>query len=226
MALCKPLSLPATQMALAGDSCRDSTRVAGDTVPVFDGLTGQVRAAKICDACAGLRRLFQNPPLVRFPLPPPGDRFDNGRRRVRQRMGDKRAGGRLRRRPGFPRIAWVRADSFPTRAAFPNWPEGRHPHCHSRGLLGLYSRYGPPDRSAAQGDLCHEAPALPVARPSRSLASRSIDNFLGGFFLHKCFAPSGRTANKRHFRPLPKVRERGVTFNRELLSGTRRNPVS
>jgi hypothetical protein len=109
MALCKPLSLPAKQMALAGDSCRDSTRVAGDTVPVFDGLTGQVRAAKICDACAGLRCLFQNPPLVRFPLPPPGDRFDNGRRRVRQRMGDKRAGGRLWRRPGFPRIAWVRA---------------------------------------------------------------------------------------------------------------------
>ena len=35
-----------------------------------------------------------------------------------------------------------------------------------------------------KGDLCHEAPALPVARPSRSSASRSIDNSLGGFFLH------------------------------------------
>jgi hypothetical protein len=54
------------------------------------------------------------------------------------------------------------------------------------------------DREAAQGDLCHEAPALPVTRPSRSLASRSIDNFLGGFFLHKCFAPSGRTAKCGH----------------------------
>jgi hypothetical protein len=45
--------------------------------------------------------------------------------------------------------------------------------------------YGPSDRSAAQGDLCHEAPALPVTRPSRSSASRSIDNYLGGIFLHR-----------------------------------------
>jgi hypothetical protein len=78
----------------------------------------------------------------------------------------------------------ARVDYFPTHAAFPKWPEGRHPHCHFRGLLGLHSRYGPPDRSAAQGDLCREAPALPVTRPSRSPATRSIDNSLGGFFLH------------------------------------------
>src|SRR4029453_4098161 len=31
----------------------------------------------------------------------------------------------------------------------PHTPEGRHPHCHFRGLLRLYSRYGPPNRSAA-----------------------------------------------------------------------------
>jgi aquaporin Z len=36
----------------------------------------------------------------------------------------------------------------------------------------------------AQGDLCHEAPALPVTRPNRSSASRSIDNSLGGILLH------------------------------------------
>jgi hypothetical protein len=35
-----------------------------------------------------------------------------------------------------------------------------------------------------QGDLCHEAPAQPVARPSRSSATSPIDNFLGGTFLH------------------------------------------
>jgi hypothetical protein len=46
--------------------------------------------------------------------------------------------------------------------------------------------------------LCHEAPALPVTRPSRSSATRSIDNSLGGFFLHRQFAPSGRTADRRH----------------------------
>src|SRR5882724_3053444 len=41
--------------------------------------------------------------------------------------------------------------------------------------------------------LCHEAPALPVTRPSRSSATRSIDNSLGGILLHWSFAPSGRT---------------------------------
>ena len=55
--------------------------------------------------------------------------------------------------------------------AFPKWQEGRHPHCHFRGLRRLHSRYGPPDRSATQGDLCHEAPTQSVTRPSRSSAS-------------------------------------------------------
>jgi hypothetical protein len=81
--------------------------------------------------------------------------------------------------------AGARVDYFPAHAAFPKWQEGRHPHCHFRGLLRLHTRYGPPDRSAAQGDLCHEAPALPVTRTSRSSATRSIDNSLGGIFLHK-----------------------------------------
>jgi len=40
-------------------------------------------------------------------------------------------------------------------------------------------------------------PAL-ATRPSRSSASRSIDNYLGGIFLHWWFAPSGRTATIRH----------------------------
>jgi hypothetical protein len=75
-------------------------------------------------------------------------------------------------------------DCFPAHAAFPKWQEGRHPHCHFRGLLGLHTRYGPPDRSVAQGDLCHEAPAQPVTRPSRSSATRTIDNSLGGIFIH------------------------------------------
>src|SRR5207244_5365329 len=80
--------------------------------------------------------------------------------------------------------AGAHIDCFPAHAAFPKWPEGRHPHCHFRGLLGLHRHYGPPDRSVAQGDLCHEASALPVARPNRPSASRSIDNSLGGIFLH------------------------------------------
>jgi cobalamin-dependent methionine synthase I len=43
----------------------------------------------------------------------------------------------------------ARVDCFPTHAAFPKWQEGRHPHCHFRGLLRLHSRYGLPDCSAA-----------------------------------------------------------------------------
>jgi hypothetical protein len=44
--------------------------------------------------------------------------------------------------------------------------------------------HGPPDRSAALGDLCHEAPARAVTRTSRSSATGSIDNSPGGIFLH------------------------------------------
>ena len=60
----------------------------------------------------------------------------------------------------------------PSRAAFPVMQAGRHPQLHFRGLLRLHSRYGPPDRSAAQGGLCHEASTQPVTRPSRSSATR------------------------------------------------------
>ncbi len=84
-------------------------------------------------------------------------------------------------------------DCFPVHAVFPITQAGRHPCLHFRGLLGLHSRYGPLDRSTAQGGLCHEAPARPVTRPSRSSATRSIDNSLGGIFLHWRYAPSGRT---------------------------------
>jgi len=62
-----------------------------------------------------------------------------------------------------------------------------------RGLLRIHSRYGPQDRSAAQGDLCHEASTRPVAQASRSSASRLTDNYLGGLFLHRLYAPLGRT---------------------------------
>src|SRR5262249_27819362 len=74
--------------------------------------------------------------------------------------------------------------SFPVRATFPVIQAGRRPHLHFRGLLELHSRYGPSDRSTAQGGLCHEASIRPVAQPNRSPATRSIDNSLGGILLH------------------------------------------
>src|SRR5918911_4783872 len=81
----------------------------------------------------------------------------------------------------------------PPRAAFPEIQTGRRPRLHFRGLLRLHSRYGPSDRSTAQGGLRHEASIRPVARPNRSSATRAVDNSLDGSFLHWRYAPSGRT---------------------------------
>ncbi len=69
--------------------------------------------------------------------------------------------------------AGASVDFFPARAAFPKWQEGRHPHCHFRGLLRLHACYGPSDRSAAQGDLCHEASARPVTRTKLLVSYRT-----------------------------------------------------
>jgi hypothetical protein len=50
----------------------------------------------------------------------------------------------------------------------------RRPPHHFRGLLRLYSRYGPPNRSVAQGDLCHEASARTLLnRTARQLPDLS-----------------------------------------------------
>src|ERR1700738_1688760 len=70
--------------------------------------------------------------------------------------------------------------SWAARNAFPKWQEGRHPHCHFRGLLRLHSRYGPPDRSAA-----HRRPLSPASNPCGSphkpLVSYRINRQLSGW---------------------------------------------
>src|ERR1700736_3741625 len=72
--------------------------------------------------------------------------------------------------------------SWAARSAFPKWQEGRHPHCHFRGLLRLYSRYGPPDRSAA-----HRRPlsrgSNPRSCPHEPLVSYRINRQLSGWIL-------------------------------------------
>jgi hypothetical protein len=88
-------------------------------------------------------------------------------------------------------------DYLPIRAAFPAIQPGRHPRFHFRGLHRLHSRYGPPGCSTAQGGLCHEASIRSVTQPNRSSATRPIDNYLSGTFLHGCSAPSGRTERAR-----------------------------
>src|SRR5258705_6914650 len=70
--------------------------------------------------------------------------------------------------------------SWAARNAFPKWQEGRHPHCHFRGLLRLHSRYGPPDRSAA-----HRRPlsrgSNPCGCPHKPLVSYRINRQLSGW---------------------------------------------
>src|SRR6202045_565832 len=72
--------------------------------------------------------------------------------------------------------------SWAARNAFPKWQEGRHPHCHFRGLLRLHSRYGPPDRSAA-----HRRPlsrgSNPCGYPHKPLVSYRINRQLSGWIL-------------------------------------------
>jgi transposase len=91
----------------------------------------------------------------------------------RRQKGLARAGN-ARVRRGMIQLAW-RFLKFQKDSALAQW---------YRGLLRLYACYGPSDRAATQGDLCHEAPALPVAQPGCSSASGLIDNYPGGTLLN------------------------------------------
>jgi hypothetical protein len=58
-----------------------------------------------------------------------------------------------------------------------------HTHCHFRGLLRLYSRYGPPDRSAARAIFVTRLQPLRLpARAARQLPDQST-TLRGGIFL-------------------------------------------
>ena len=70
-------------------------------------------------------------------------------------------------------------DCFPVHPAFPDVPAGRHPSLHFRGLLRLYSRYRPLDRSTAQGRPLSRG-SDPASRPARPLVSYQINRQLSG----------------------------------------------
>src|SRR5262249_7645794 len=73
-------------------------------------------------------------------------------------------------------------DCFPAHTAFPKWQEGRHPHCPFRGLLRLHSRYGPPNRSAAQRRPLSRG-SNPHGYPHEPLVSYRINRQLSGWIL-------------------------------------------
>jgi hypothetical protein len=64
----------------------------------------------------------------------------------------------------------------------PQWPRSRHPHCTFRGLLRLYSRYGPPDCSIAQGRPLSRG-SSPSGCPSKPLVSYQINRQFPGWIL-------------------------------------------
>src|ERR1700687_4857472 len=72
--------------------------------------------------------------------------------------------------------------TFPAHAAFPKWQEGRHPHCHFRGLLRLHSHYGPSDRSAAQRRPLSRG-SNPCGCPHEPLISYRINRQFSGWNL-------------------------------------------
>jgi hypothetical protein len=70
--------------------------------------------------------------------------------------------------------AGAHVDCFPAHAAFPKWPEGRHPHCHFRGLLRLHSRYGSSDRSVTKATFVTRLrPCQLPAQAARQLPDQS-----------------------------------------------------
>src|SRR6202451_4032922 len=76
----------------------------------------------------------------------------------------------------------ARVDCFPAHTAFPKWQEGRHPHCHFRGLLRLYSRYGPPACSTALKRALYRG-STPAGYPAEPLVSYQINRQLSGWNL-------------------------------------------
>jgi len=81
--------------------------------------------------------------------------------------------------PGGPVRVRLSAAS-PYRAAFPILRLGRRPQLPFRGLLRIYSHYGPSICLTAQGGLCRRASTRPVARQSRLPATGPTDHCPGG----------------------------------------------
>ena len=74
---------------------------------------------------------------------------------------------------------------------------GRHPRLPFRGLLRLYTRYGPSICSTARSGLCRGASIPPVTQPHRPPATGPTDHCPGGTSTHKVIAPFGAHRRSR-----------------------------
>ncbi len=93
-------------------------------------------------------------------------------------------------------IVWARsrAGLFPIHSAFPDPGPGRRPHCSFRGLLELYSRYGPPDCSPTMRGLCREVSISTVTSAHRSPAIESNHQLFEWVLPPLVFSPRGAHA--------------------------------
>jgi hypothetical protein len=98
--------------------------------------------------------------------------------------------------PGGPVQVRLSAAS-PDRAAFSVLWADRRPQLPFRGLLRLYTRYGPSIRSAAQGGVCRRASIRPVTQPHRLPATGPTDHYPGGTLTHEVIAPFGAHQSHR-----------------------------
>ncbi len=87
-----------------------------------------------------------------------------------------------------------RAGFFPFHAAFPDFAPGRRPHHSFRGLLELYTRYGPPDCLPTICELCREVSISPVTRTHRSPAIESNHQLFEWVLPPLVFSPLGAHA--------------------------------
>ena len=101
--------------------------------------------------------------------------------------------------PGGPVQVHLSAAS-PNRAAFPVLRPGRRPQLPFRGLLRLYTRYGPSIRSTARSGLCRRASTRTVTHPSRLPATGPTDHCPGGTSTHEVIAPFGAHQRSRRRR--------------------------
>src|SRR5215510_5560617 len=76
----------------------------------------------------------------------------------------------------IPTISKDLSRPFPTHAAFPNGRRVGIRIVTFEACSGFTRVYGPPDRSAVQDGLCHDAPALPVTQLCRRVQLRSISS--------------------------------------------------
>jgi hypothetical protein len=152
-----PDSSPITISSPSSKACRKSGPFPPPELPGLNGpmdLSDARSRRHLRDVRGGEPRAIGPPPITRIALPACCAHY-----------------------PGEPERVRLSASS-PCCTAFPVLRAGRRSRRYFRGLLRLYSHYGPLACSAAQGGLCHRAPVRSLAnRLSATRSSRLLSRW-------------------------------------------------